>query len=259
LPFPDSPQTYKDVCVKAGTDGSQYDPFPSPPATYESGYTGGCSRNPKSNLVYESELQVLPDPALAAGRGKVVKHYPLPSYPAFAPGNNQFEHHGFIFLNFSCPGGNCWFGGLYYFPKPVPSNATHDLNIMGAQGTASGGYLVTLTRAGKLRLYGDSSQNGIPIVFGRWISIRVQAPSADNSVRTLIVTDLEGNPLVPGQPTVSTKTYPGGLANVNRVKFGCGDELDEYDPLVYRQADFWWYQDNMYVADQTADPGVWQE
>ncbi|GEM_PF-1071268 len=260
LPFPDVPQIYRDVCARTVSLTTQYDAFPAPPATY--GTSLLCDHG--SDMVYESQLDILADPINAPGRGKVVKHYPLPDYPAFAPGHTYFEHHGFIFTsNNSAPvcsiGKDCWYGGLYYFPQAVPAGATHNLDILGAQGTASGGYLATLTKQGKIRLYNDCSQCGIPIAYNTWLSVRVYAPAGDNTTRRLIVTGLDGGPVVAGQSIENIRLYTKGVGTVTRVKFGTGGELDAFDPLLYRNVGFWWYQDNMYVADQVADPGVWKE
>jgi hypothetical protein len=224
-----------------------------------------CGQNSR-DIVYESEVQVLDDP-LGTGRGRVLKQYAYPTKP------NNGEHHGFLFASgpgepLLCGTGDCWFGALFYFPISFPGGpGVSRMLIHGSQGTATAGPYLYLSppKAGSREptglynriFFGNQDANvGIPIVTSKWIAIRLHAPAGVNRTATLWVTDLDGNPLVPGAATSLTSTYANIPGNVDRTKFGSDSEPDT---IAATTPGFHWYQDNMYVAVQAANPGIWKE
>ncbi|MBM3942780.1 MAG: hypothetical protein FJ316_07655 [SAR202 cluster bacterium] len=252
MPIPTG--TYLDSCNGGAQSYRTYQAFinPSP-----------CGQNDK-DIVYESEVQVLDDP-LGTRRGRILKHYAYTYKP------NNGEHHGFIFASgpgepYLCGAGDCWFGALYYFPVAFNGGpGVARMLINGSQGSATAGPYIYLSqpapgavapteRYNRIFFGTQEANSGIPIVTGKWIALRLHTPTGNNAKVTLWVTDLDGNPLVPGAATSITTTYSSIPGNVTKVKFGSDSEPDEIPT-----PNFYWYQDNMYVAAQAADPGIWKE
>ncbi len=250
VPIPNG--TYLDLCY--GGSYLKYDAFIDP---------APCGQNNKG-IVYESEVQILDDP-LGTGRGRVLKHYAYTYTP------NNGEHHGFIFARgpqepYLCASGDCWYGALYYFPMSFPgATGVSRMLLHGSQGTASAGPYVYLsppspgssapTGSYNRIFFGkQGAHQGIPIVTGKWISVRVHTPTGANKTATLWVTDLDGNPVVAGAATSLTTIYSNIPGNVTKVKFGSDSEPDKIAIPTFH-----WYEDNMYIAVQAENPGIWKE
>lgn len=203
----------------------------------------------KSIVTYEGVVTVQDDDT-GRGGGHVLRLYPFQTPPTHQ------EHHALLLTNYKqniCPT-ECWFGSLYYFPKPfLGGNGRERMMIHGSQGTATAGPYIYLSKPknGYNRILFKSQS--LPILPGKWFSLRVHIKTGINQTVEVFVTDLDGNPVVAGQKTSISAVIASVPTNINRVKWGSDNESD-----IVRDLSWYWYEDNAYIVQGSNDPGVWK-